>query len=728
MSLLALETELLRQSRRRRMYSGLLVAITAAILIAGFDLANSMNSGSLLTGLGKFFDYPSDLFVEAWEAGPAFLGLLWRFLPALLETLNIALVATLLGGALAALFSLLATRNLGAPGWVIAPVRRAMDVMRAFPELIIALFLIFVLGSSPVPAMIAVALHTAGALGKLFSEVNENIDRKPIEGLAAAGASWSQRIQYAVLPQVAPNWLSYFLLRLEISVRASAILGFVGAGGIGAELRRTIGWGQGAGDETIALFTLLIVSIVVIDQLSSWGRARLVGGGGGGEAASGAGLLARAIAFVRSRSRIAAAVPALVALYLGYAWVAFDMTGLIASAKPERAVLLATDSVMHKVHVTRDLRAGEDEIAVEGERTATWPEGESPDWVRRDGEALEVDLGQGDLARIEGTSVLFRVPGYGDIRVRVEGREVIADLPPGPVPDWIIGNDKRFDARPRIGARVQVSPTKIEVHRYFWGWENFWFAFRSPLHGLSAEELWSLASSSDRIDPARSNARLILDEFAGNPDWQHGAVFVALLETVLMAVLGTLAAAFVALPLAFLAASNFTPSGVLRFAVRRLFDFLRGVDALIWSLIFIRAFGLGPLTGTLAIAFTDTGSLGKLFSEALENVDDRQIEGVRATGAGQLQRYRFGVIPQILPVFLSQGLYHLESNTRSATIIGALGAGGIGLMLVETMRTSRDWENTAYLILLIIALVSIMDALSGRLRLRLIEGGEPRTA
>ena len=150
-----------------------------------------------------------------------------------------------------------------------------MDVMRAFPELIIALFLIFVLGTSPVPAMIAVAFHTTGALGKQFSEVNENIDLKALEGLEACGATWFQRMKFAVLPQVLPNYLSYFMLRFEINVRASAILGFVGAGGIGSELRRTIGWGQGAGDETAALFVLLIASIFIIDQASSWMRQRI---------------------------------------------------------------------------------------------------------------------------------------------------------------------------------------------------------------------------------------------------------------------------------------------------------------------------------------------------------------------------------------------------------------------------------------------------------------------
>jgi len=249
------------------------------------------------------------------------------------------------------------------------------------------------------------------------------------------------------------------------------------------------------------------------------------------------------------------------------------------------------------------------------------------------------------------------------------------------------------------------------------------------LNTYSWGELAGLAMSGERLNPDMANWSYIAETFLSNPDWQHRRVFIALYETLLMAVLGTLTAGLFALMLSMLAAANFTPSRVLRFFVRRLFDFLRGIDMLIWSLIFIRAFGLGPLTGALAIAFTDTGTLGKLFSEALENVEKKPIEGVRATGANALQRYRFGVIPQILPVFMSQTIYFLESNTRSATVIGALGAGGIGLLLVETMNTQRDWENVAYLIVLTILLVVAMDSLSSWLRRRLIKGGDdPRLA
>ena len=124
-------------------------------------------------------------------------------------------------------------------------------------------------------AVIAIALHTAGAMGKLFSEVNENVDRKPLEGLASVGARWGQRMWLGVSPQVAPNYFSYALLRFEINIRASAILGFVGAGGLGAELRKAISWSQGA--ETSALFILLFVTVMAIDQVSAWLRRRLVG-------------------------------------------------------------------------------------------------------------------------------------------------------------------------------------------------------------------------------------------------------------------------------------------------------------------------------------------------------------------------------------------------------------------------------------------------------------------
>lgn len=429
----------------------------------------------------------------------------------------------------------------------------------------------------------------------------------------------------------------------------------------------------------------------------------------------------RVLRHMRRKTLVPFVAIAAVLIYLAYAWVSFGGSELLARADAERAVLLGTDAVAYKVHVTQSLRGpGDLEIAVEGERNSTYAPDAPPAWVERDGESARVDLGEGYFAFIDGDTVTLTVPDYGTIRAGVEDGEVVAAFPGDRAPEWARASDAKFDARPTIGRRVQVSRARIEVHRYFAGWENFFFPFESPLREKSFSELVSYAFVEERADPERSNLSHIASSFLDNPDWQHRAVFVALWETLLMAFLGTLTAAILALPLSLLAARNFTPSGMLLFAMRRVFDFLRGIDMLIWSLIFIRAFGLGPLTGALAIAFTDTGSLGKLFSEALENVDDRQVEGVRSTGASRLLRFRFGVIPQIMPLLVSQTLYYLESNTRSATVIGALGAGGIGLLLVETMRTARDWENTLYIIVLTVAVVMLMDTASGWLRRRLI--------
>lgn len=264
--------------RRRRMYSGLLIVAFIVVLMAGFGLADERNAGGFVDGLPKLFAFPTELISEAISKAGALPGHMLRYLPALIETVNIATVATLLGGILAIAVSLLSTRGLARWPRLIPVFRRIMDTMRALPEIVVALMLIFVIGGGPVPAMLAIALHTVGALGKLFSEVNENADLKPVDGLASVGATWLQRMWLGVLPQVLPNYLSYALLRLEINVRASAILGFVGAGGIGSELRVAISWGAGRYDAAAAIFILLFLTIVAIDQISGHYRNKLARG------------------------------------------------------------------------------------------------------------------------------------------------------------------------------------------------------------------------------------------------------------------------------------------------------------------------------------------------------------------------------------------------------------------------------------------------------------------
>ena len=428
----------------------------------------------------------------------------------------------------------------------------------------------------------------------------------------------------------------------------------------------------------------------------------------------------RTIRIMDRRRRMALAVPALILAYLVYAAISFDLAGLAQRARLDNAAVLMADTVSHKIHVTRDNRRDALSVSVEGSARATFAPDRLPDWVAAEGLRTVIDLGAGHVVTYDGPRTTYDIPDYGPVTLTVDD-EVTLDTPDGQVPAFINASPARVTITTDQG-RVTATRARTETLRYFWGWEMFFFDLSSPLAGLSAGQVAAAVLWGDRIDPARSNLSLALSEFWTNDIWQHGAVAWALFETILMAFLGTFGAAFVALPLAFLAAQNFAPSRMLRFAVRRVFDFVRGVDALIFTIILSRAFGPGPLTGALAILLTDTGSFGKLFSEALENVDGKPIEGIRSTGAGALQRYRFGVIPQVMPVLLSQMLYFLESNTRSATIIGAITGGGIGLMLTQAIQTTQDWEKVAYYILLIVVLVIAMDGLSGWLRRRLIRG------
>jgi len=416
----------------------------------------------------------------------------------------------------------------------------------------------------------------------------------------------------------------------------------------------------------------------------------------------------------RNKRLFAFGLPALVLAYFIYIFFAFDLPGLVQRANLDNARTLTSDIWSHKVHVTRDNRNGEISYAVEGERKGAYPQGQRPVWVSGT-DVVTVDLGGDTIVRfLPDSRTEVDIPGFDLIEAQAEGRTVTTNLP-SDLPDWINASDRRVAITTSEG-RITLTGSRTEVFNYFAGWELFWFTLDSPYHGVGLGQI----VFGGQIDPDRGNISGAVSDFWNNKMWRHKDIAWAIGETILMAFLGTMGAAMIALPLAFMAAKRFTPILLLRAATRRLFDFVRGVDALIWTVVLARAFGPGPLTGALAILITDTGTFGKTFSEALENVDDKQIEGVTSTGAKPLQRYRFGVIPQVMPVLLAQVLYFLESNTRSATIIGAITGGGIGLMLTQAIQTQKDWEEVAYYIILIIMMVMLMDWLSGWLRGKLI--------
>ncbi|MFS8116426.1 phosphonate ABC transporter, permease protein PhnE, partial [Rhizobium jaguaris] len=267
---------------------------------------------------------------------------------------------------------------------------------------------------------------------------------------------------------------------------------------------------------------------------------------------------------------------------------------------------------------------------------------------------------------------------------------------------------------------VSISSGRVKIRKRFLGWANFIFDTQSPFFDKPASEVVSLIVAGPRLKPNESNLSLAFDNFWNNTAWQHGDVLTKLFQTIVMAFLGTLLGSLAAFPLAFMAARNITPNRLLNQILKRFFDFLRSVDMLIWALFLTRAFGPGPLAGSGAIFLTETGTLGKLYSEGLENIDNKPREGVKSTGSSTVLVHRYGIIPQIVPVIVSQTLYQWESNVRGATIIGAVGAGGIGLKLWEAMRTNANWENVAYMVLLILIVVFLFDTASNALRSRLM--------
>jgi phosphonate transport system permease protein len=264
-------------AKRRQTLIGLAVLLIA-VLLASF--VAEVRPATFIQNVGNFFSYLGRIFTL--ESGalvftdPAewFWG--WKkWLRLLWETVVIAYVGTMLGAVFGFVLSFLASANLVANPWVRVTAKRFLELCRTVPELVFALIFVTSFGLGPLPGILAIAIHTMGALGKLFSEVNENISMQPVEGLTAAGSSWTQMVRFAVVPQVAANFLSYTLLRFEINVRGAAVMGFVGAGGIGQDLVEAIR--KFYYSDVSALLLLIIVTVMIIDNITERLRHRVIG-------------------------------------------------------------------------------------------------------------------------------------------------------------------------------------------------------------------------------------------------------------------------------------------------------------------------------------------------------------------------------------------------------------------------------------------------------------------
>ena len=271
--------------RKKRFWNISLITL----LLIGVTLSSKIidiNSSNLLNGIPRLGDYVSQI-LPSLETSNLFLSsndqgsiAYWyfnlpKYLKLLFETFNMALLATIIGSTLALFLSFLAAKNTSPNSLVFFTIRRILEFFRGVPEIIFAILFVWVLGIGPLAGIIAMTIHTTGSLGKLFSEVHENSNNKPIEALKASGGNWLSEMKFGLLPQVLPNLISYVLLRFEINIRASTILGFVGAGGIGQELYLVINFNYY--EEVSAIILLIILTVVSIDLFSGYLRKNIIG-------------------------------------------------------------------------------------------------------------------------------------------------------------------------------------------------------------------------------------------------------------------------------------------------------------------------------------------------------------------------------------------------------------------------------------------------------------------
>ncbi len=285
------------QLRKSRRTETLLIIAIVGLLVVISSVTTEFYPSTLITGIPRIGEYFGKLFsvvpsrgaepvpVLAWShlfggvkepqsiaywfyrAG-TYATLLW-------QTVQMAVLATVMGFTGAFVLSFPAARNLSVPPAVLWITRRLLEVMRSVPQVVLAFILVWPFGIGPLAGILAIGVHSTGALGKLFSEVNENADMRAAEGMRAAGGNWLETVRYGIVPQVLPGFLSYALLRFEINVRSSTIIGFVGAGGIGQELKRVIGFN--IYEEVSAIAILILLIVMLIDLASERIRARFIG-------------------------------------------------------------------------------------------------------------------------------------------------------------------------------------------------------------------------------------------------------------------------------------------------------------------------------------------------------------------------------------------------------------------------------------------------------------------
>ncbi|MBK6768277.1 MAG: phosphonate ABC transporter, permease protein PhnE [Ardenticatenales bacterium] len=603
-------------------------------------------------------------------------------LSTVLSFLGVTIALSFLATVLAALFALplafLGARNLMGGRWwtrgVYRLVRGGMNVVRAVEPLIMAIVFVVWVDLGPFAGLCALVVHGVAALGKLFSETIEGIDPGPVEAIRAAGASWLQVARHGVLPQIVPPAVGYVVYRMDINLRLGTVIGLVGGGGIGMLLSQWIRKPDLLPQAGTALFVIALL-IVPLDFVSGAVRERIAAG--------------RPLGPRWTRPVIYFAVAAMAVwswrraeVDLAKFWPVPDRVRTIVQqlARPE-LVERGADETVASVDLVVPCPAGFDETVV--------PQG--------------VPIGAGTLALDRGCA------NAGDgVGVFLVG------LPPGAAVRlrWRFADGSgRLDAVGRTSAGPESGDVGavIEVRQIV---EDR--AVAAPGRPTQVEATVTVPSGPLRLSQP---LRITLSK---------------IVLTILMALMATTFGALMAIPLAFLAARNImgtTGLGRVVYGATRLFlSTVRAIEPALLVQVFATWVGLGkPFPGVLALIGVTLANLGKLFSEALEDIDAGPVEALRAAGANRLQVLRYAVVPQVVPPWLAFGFYHWDINVRLSTIVGLVGGGGIGYHLSQWMNTTQ-WRKASVALLGIILVVTAMDTISARLRERLAQGVSRRPA
>jgi phosphonate ABC transporter permease subunit PhnE len=509
-----------------------LIALFLIVLLVGSAYETDATFTKLIEGTPQITGFIAEMFPPDW----GFFGTMWK---PMAETIQMSILGTLIGALFAYPMALLAARNVTSAPWLSRPARFIMNLIRTIPDLLYAALFAVLVGFGPTAGTLALIFFTFGILSKLSYESTEAIDPGPMEAMNAVGANKLKLIRYGVLPQVAPTYLAHLLYTFEVSIRASAILGLVGAGGIGLLLRNVLDLFRYDQACSIVLYTLVIV--VLIDTVSTRLRRQLLTGG------------SRTLSASRTR-----------------------------------------------------------------------------------------------LYKFIGAAVVLGLLVWSLFGLELTG----------------------------------IQPTT-------------WILTKSMMSGLFQPD-WSYVYNPEGEDLIRT-----------------------LLETLAISYLGNFVSAVVCIPFAFWAAANMSRSRLFSGSGKFILSLIRTIPEIIMALIFIKAVGPGAFAGVMALGLHSVGMLGKLYGEAIENMDMGPTEALAACGANRWKTIAFAVIPQVIPEFISYALYRFEINVRSATLLGIIGAGGIGTPLVFAIN-ARGWHRVGIILIGIIVTVSVIDYISGALRKRIV--------